>query len=111
MGLAQILPHSEETPCKSTSAHGDELVVRFNEGETLTVRHPAGASISADEFRIEQAESVRWEWFYYGRAQRPENLYVMEYVRKGHGVDVADTADWYEPEHSPDPMAPAVVMG
>jgi hypothetical protein len=90
---------------------GNALLVRFDEGEALTVVSPDGVSISADTFRIEHADKVRWEWFYYGRPQRPENLYAIEYVRGETGVEVTDTSDWYDPEHRPDPAAPAVVMG
>lgn len=93
------------------AAEGDALIVRFNERETLTVVRPRGVTVTEDEFRIERADVVRWEWFYYGRPARPENLYVMEYARRGDAVEVTDTADWYEPEHHPDATASAVLMG
>ena len=35
----------------------------------------------------------------------------MEYVRSGDTIVVTDTTDWYEPEHHPDPAAPAAQMG
>lgn len=90
---------------------GDALAVRFNEGETLTIWDPEGVTISEDEFRIERASRLRWEWFYYGRPRRPENLYLMEYVVAAGGVTVRDTSDWFEPQHNPDLTAPAVEIG
>ncbi len=94
------------------SAPSDEaLLVRFNEGEVLTVVRPDGVNVSPDTFRIEHADRVRWEWFYYGRPKRPENLYAIEYVRGDSGVEVTDTTDWYHPEHSPDSAAPSCCDG
>ena len=92
-------------------AHGDAVILRFDEDETLTVWNPDGATISEDAFRIERASQLRWEWFYYGRPRRPENLYVIEYVPADDGLAVRDTSDWFEPEHDPDPTAPAVEIG
>jgi len=91
----------------AATAEGDALVVRFNEQERLTVLQPEGVRVSADEFRIENAAGVRWEWCYHGRPQLPENLYSIEYSRKGNRVEVTDTTDWHHSEHHPDPTAPA----
>lgn len=93
-------------------AEGDALFILFNEGETLTIVRPKRVTVSSDDFQIDEAARVRWEWFYYGRPRRRENLYVIEYVRTGSGgIEVTDTADWHEPEHHPDPTALAVVLG
>lgn len=94
-----------------SSATNDLLIVNFDGGEVLTLTRPEGVTINDETFLIEDAERVRWEWFYYGRPRRPENLYVIEYVRRDGGIEVADTTDWYEPEHSPNLASPAVEIG
>jgi len=69
------------------TADGDDLIVNFDEGEELTVSRPRAAKISPDDFLIRNADRARWQWFYYGRPQIPENRYLLEYVRKGDRVD------------------------
>ena len=84
-------------------------MLSFDQGETLAVWDPARVSVADDGLRIARASRVRWEWFYYGRAKTPENGFSIEYrVERDGAITVADTADWYEPHHRPDPSAPAV---
>jgi hypothetical protein len=64
-------------------AAGDELRLRFDEGETLSVWDPREVVLSSDVFRIGGASRVRWEWFSYGRPQTPENLHTIEYAVEG----------------------------
>jgi len=94
----------------SAMGSGNLLEMRFDESETLCVWDPKDAVISKDEFQIARASRVRWQWFYYGRPQRPENLHTIEYRVSGHSISVSDTTDWYEPEHNPDVTAPAVEL-
>jgi hypothetical protein len=94
----------------SASALGDELTVRFDGGEELEVVEPRGFDISPIAFRIENAATVHWQWFYYGRPQTRENLCTLDYERAGDGVVVRDTSDWYTPIHRPNPTAAAVVI-
>ena len=85
------------------------IVLSFDERETLTVWDPNGTTVADDGLRIARASRVRWEWFYYGRSQTPENRYAIDYrVDVDGSIAVTDTADWYEPRHSPDPLADAV---
>jgi len=84
------------------------LVVRFDDGERLTVLNPQNVSISETEFRIERATAVTWEWFYYGREQTPENLYFKRYVVSDSGLGITDNVDYYDVRQSASLDAPAV---
>jgi hypothetical protein len=96
-----------------TDVRGDEgsVVLSFDQGETLAVENPIAVSVSDDGLRIAHASRVRWEWFYYGRPQTPENRFAIEYRIDSDGaIAVTDTADWRELDHSPDPSADAVAF-
>ena len=97
------------TPVRA-EADGEILRVTFDEQETLSVWNPEDAVVGEDIFRIGRASRVRWEWFYYGRPKVPENVYELDYVLENESISVSDTSDWYEPEHNPDPAAPAVEL-
>lgn len=97
---------------KAARAEGNpaRLVVEFNYGERLEVWEPEGSRITASEFRIQRAAKVRWQWFYYGRPQTPENLYFIEHLRTGDAVTV--TTDWDASQSSFNPSRdrPAVEL-
>lgn len=79
----------------------DTLIVRFDAEEKLTVVHPEGVCISRSRFRIQSASKVTWEWFYYGRPAKPDNLYREEYTRQGSEIVAISTVDWYTPDLRP----------
>jgi hypothetical protein len=77
----------------------DALVLRFNEGEALSVWDPTEITTTPATFRIQEASRLQWEWFYYGRPRAPENLHRMEYVRIADAqVRVTEHGDEPEPE-------------
>lgn len=82
-------------------ADGDHLIVRFDQGERLTVWSPDGAVITSDTFRIARASRVRWEWYYYGRPPAPENLCTEEHWVDDATVHASRTAAWATPNFSP----------
>jgi len=67
-------------------ALGNTLHVFFHEGERLSVHAPAGLDLAANQFRIQDAERVRWEWHSYGHPKTPENLRFMDFVKSAKGV-------------------------
>src|ERR1700751_2220433 len=77
----------------SCDATDDCLRIRFDEGEVLTVWDPVMVEIDARKFRIGNASAVRWTWFYYGRAQTPENLFYEDYVLQEDGVAFRTNGD------------------
>lgn len=48
---------------------GNTLMIKFNEGETLTVWNPANINSNSNEFYIKSATKIKWEWFSYGQPQ------------------------------------------
>lgn len=62
------------------------LMLTFNNRETLRVWNPQQITITDTEFRINSANRVRWDWFYYGREQSYDNLCWYEFHREGNIV-------------------------
>lgn len=56
------------------------LMIRFNNGEKCAVYDPSGIVNETDDFHVEHASKIVWEWFYYSREQTPENLCRREYA-------------------------------
>jgi hypothetical protein len=86
------------------------LIIEFDQGESLEVWDPQDATMTAREFRIRRASRVRWEWFYYGLPQLPENRYFIEHVRQGDRIQVTTNADWAGTFFAPTPERPAVEL-
>lgn len=104
-------PYENQHTLADAKCDENTLVLTFDDRETLTVRDPDGVTVTEDGVRVANASAVRWEWFYYGRPQTPENLYVIEYVVANDGtIIVNDTTDWHEPNHRADPSADAVAL-
>ena len=87
-------------------SNGD-LVLKFNEDETLVVSDPQGHSLEPNEFRIDKASRVHWEWFYYGFPHEPEFRYSIDHWLEAGEVRASSTAP---PTHgfSPSVDSPAV---
>jgi hypothetical protein len=83
------------------TVRGSTLIIEFDDGGKLSVANPDGLKLSATAFEMREASSVRWEWYYYGRPQTPENLYFFEYIRRGSEIEATTNVDWYAPSLSP----------
>jgi hypothetical protein len=84
-----------------------DLVLKFNEDETLIVSDPQGHSLELNTFRIDKASKVHWEWFYYGFPHKPEHRYSIDHWLEKGEVRASSTAP---PPHvlSPSSDQPAV---
>lgn len=91
-------------------AQDDCLLIRLDGGETLFVWQAKGIQADDHHFIIRTASRVRWEWFYYGRPQTPENLYYQQYTVKDGEVEVTHNINWYYPVFNTSVSAPAVVL-
>jgi hypothetical protein len=60
------------------------------------------------QFRINRADRVRWEWFYYGRPKTAENLFFKDFVRAGQNIPPTTNVNWYSPDLTADVSLPAV---
>lgn len=88
----------------------ERLTIEFDGGETLEVWDPEGATIGPDEFSIQTASKVRWEWFYYGRPQTPENRFFIEHVRSDDAVAATTNATWGDRTFAARAERPAVEL-
>lgn len=64
------------------------LTICFNNGEKCTVYDPIGIVNEPNDFHIEHASKIVWEWYYYGKEQTPENLCKLEYILVGGEISV-----------------------
>jgi len=89
-------------------AEGNNLLLKFNEDETLCVWAPRQAVISDKIFRIKDADRVRWEWFCYGRPKTPSNRYFEDFIKKESEIIATTNVDWYTPNLRPSSGSQAV---
>lgn len=75
----------------SAEHNGSVLTIRFDNGERLTVFEPSGIVNEQNDFHIESASKIVWEWYYYGRVRTPENLCRLEYTYNRGTVSVVCT--------------------
>lgn len=90
------------------STQGDCLHIQFDGGELLSIWSPRRAIITEKTFRIEEADRVRWEWFFYGRPKDASNRYFEDFERTGNQITASTNIDWYKPDFRPDASQPAV---
>ena len=56
------------------------LTILFNDREKCVVYDPFGIVNEPNDFHIERASKIVWEWYYYGKTQVPENLCRLVYT-------------------------------
>jgi len=86
----------------------DVLRLHFDGHERLTVWFPRRSKVGAAAFRIEYAERVLWEWFYYGRPKTDDNLFFYDFVKTGEAVSASSNVNWYTPDLKTDLSMSAV---
>lgn len=62
----------------SVEPDGSVLTICFKNGEKCTVCEPSGIVNEPNDFHIESAKKIVWEWYYYGRECTPENFCRLE---------------------------------
>jgi hypothetical protein len=85
-------PFDNEHSVVGASVLNDDLVLTFNESETLIVSDPRGHAFEPNAFRIEMASKVHWEWFFYGSPQKPEYRYSIDHWIEAGKVMASSTA-------------------
>lgn len=65
--------------CVACDVIDGQLILNFDQGETLKVWNPSNVTAVGATLTIESASRVRWQWYYYGRNQTPENLLYLDY--------------------------------
>lgn len=56
------------------------LTILFKDGGKCVVYEPSGIVNEPEDFHVERASRVVWEWYYYGKEHIPENLCRREYT-------------------------------
>jgi hypothetical protein len=101
-------PHDNIHRVIKCAATRDTLRIYFDEGEVLTVLLQIGLSMDKSSLRIDVAERVRWEWFYYGRPKTDENLCLRDFVRSEGRLLVSSDGKRYGQDDATDVSLPAV---
>lgn len=70
---------------------GSFLVLTFDESEQCTICHPGKIVNTTQEFCVETADKITWEWYDYGRGHTGENLCRREYTYKDGNDKFEDT--------------------
>jgi hypothetical protein len=103
-------PYDNDHVARRVLADADRLVVQFDDDEVLTIWAPSGVNVSSDAFRIDSADRVRFEWYYYGSPKLPENRFVEEHAVAGSHLEATTTADRYSPQFEASLEHPAVEL-
>ena len=80
--------------CKSCEAGPAQIILHFDQGERLSIWNPIQVQTRGFTLLIAKASRVRWEWYYYGRPQSPENLLFLDYTLKGEKVLRTSNQPW-----------------
>lgn len=57
------------------------FLLRFNNMETCQIYNPINIVSDEKSFSVEDASFIKWNWYYYGRPQIPENSTTIEYEK------------------------------
>lgn len=56
------------------------LVITFDHSERCIIYHPAGIVNESNQFYVNKADKIIWQWYYYGKERTSGNLCQIEYV-------------------------------
>jgi hypothetical protein len=74
------------------SSNTGQLLVTFDLGEILEVWDPEQAVVGPNALKIAKASRVRWNWLYYGEADKPANHVYIDHNVVGARVEVSSSA-------------------
>jgi hypothetical protein len=72
-------PHDNIHRIVGADSSEGTAVIYFDHAETLIIDGPGESSLDGGTLRIQSAECVRFQWFYYGRLPSRETLQFDEY--------------------------------
>lgn len=79
-------PYDNIHVVKSVQWSKSEIVIHFNKGESLYIKHPSIITNEENKFMIEDATEILWVWYDYGKEPTYDHLYVREYLKDEKGV-------------------------
>lgn len=71
------------------------LTLNFNENEKITIWNPKIITEATTYFKIQKADKIKLEWYYYGKEQTKEHLYFKSYHNKSNKISTLTNIDWY----------------
>lgn len=74
-------PHDNYHVIKSVEWRKDFIMIEFDGGESLYVENPSVILNENNRFCIKSATKILWIWYYYGKPQTVENLFVRQYTK------------------------------
>ena len=60
----------------------DILVMTFDGQEECTIYSPVGITSTEHSFYVEDAKTVSWSWYYYGREHTEKNKFQIHYQKQ-----------------------------
>jgi len=100
-------PYDNDRKVVACGLDGNVLRLRFQQDEQLTIWAPTGLELDSSELRINDAERVLWEWFYYGRPKTDEYHYFWDFVKASETIVSSTNETRYVPKLKTNHTLPA----
>ena len=94
----------------SAEFNGGVLTIRFDGGEQCTVYDPSVIVNEPNDFHVERASKIAWEWYYYGKERAPENLCRWEFTLIDNAVSLKCSGTSQKCASNADPREYALQM-
>lgn len=78
-------PYDNFHTVESVQWRKTEIVIHFDQGESLYIYNPANIINEEKRFVIGEATKVLFVWYYYGKEHTYDNLYVRQYIKDADG--------------------------
>lgn len=88
----------------------NELIIRFSEGEVLTIVNPKNIFEASTFMKILEADSIKLEFLHATQDQTANNKYYLLYRYMKSKVKAETNVDWYKPSFDTSLGAPAIVI-
>jgi len=86
------------------------LTLHFDEGVQLEIHNPNHIQESSTFLKVINADRIRLTWFYYGRPQKQENKYFLDYRMENKRIVTETNVDWYKPVFDVSLGSPALMI-
>lgn len=105
-------PYDNFHSVKSGNFNSDTkvLTLNFDEGEQLEIHNPIHIQESSTFLKIINADRIKLAWCYYGKPQRQENNYFLDYRKDNKRIVTETNVDWYKPIFDVSLGSPALMI-
>lgn len=81
-------PYGHPYTISACTGTGDQLMITFDEGETLTLWQPRDLQLTSESLVIRQANQIRWEWTHSDWPKVPGAFHILDLCRRGNNIEV-----------------------